>query len=113
MQIIIFYVPIIVCVLLPIVFRSRYRLRAVCVAVLAFLGFLHWMMLSSLANTLENSGIRHYADGKLPDDFRVAVKLVRELNEGQSLFVLLLIAGFTILALLPRWSAQRMDKPDA
>ena len=85
-------------------------IRTFCVAILALLGFLHCIMLFSFANTLENRGIKHYVDGKLPDDFRVAVGLVRDLSQDNLLFVFLLITGFTVLALLPPRSAKEKDK---
>ncbi len=109
------YIAVVVSVLLPLFFRSRYAVRVACVAVLAFLGSLHWISLLTLHRLVLERGHQHFTvapGGMLPDDFNVAVSMVQELSQGEMTFVFLLGVAFVVLALLPLGrSAKREDAP--
>src|SRR5260370_40444986 len=98
----ILYIAIVVSVLLPLFFRSRYAVRLACVAVLAFLGSLHWISLLTLHRLVLERGYHHFAvapGGTLPDDFNVAVSMGQELSQVEMKFVFLLGVAFVVVEL--------------
>src|SRR5437763_250868 len=100
----ILYIAVVVSVLLPLFFRSRYAVRVVCVAALAGLGLLHSISLLTLHRLVLERGYQHYTvapGGTLPEDYKVAVRMVQELSQGEMALVLLLVFAFSVLALLP------------
>ena len=111
----ILYIAVVVSILLPLFFRSRYGVRVACVAALAGLGLLHWSSLLTLHRLVLERGYQHYVvapGGTLPEDYKVAVSAVQELSQGEMTFVFLLVVAFAVLALLPFGRiVKREDKP--
>lgn len=108
------YIAVVVSVLLPLVFRSRYGVRVACVVALFCFGLLHWTALMTLHRVVLERGYQRFgvASGEaLPDDFKVAVGMVQELSQGEMPFVFLLVVAFAVLAILPfRQGGKREDK---
>jgi hypothetical protein len=98
------YLIIVFAALLPIIFRRVYWLRLVCALLLGVLASLHLTFLLTEHRLVLERGIQHFEASStkpLPGDFQTAVGMIQDLNQGETIFVFLLIIAFATLALLP------------
>ena len=92
--------------LLPVIFRSRYWLRLICVAILVFQAFLHLFFLDAETRFVSGSAAAKNG-GRRPLDFESARAAVREVSHSELPLTASLFTALVLLALTPY---RRADK---
>jgi hypothetical protein len=104
MRILILYVPIVLAVILPLLFRRAYGVRVFSVVILCVIASLHFTFLMAGHRIVIEDGVRQLAvtpGSQLPPDFRVAVDSIQKHGQQQMWPFAALTAALVFLALFP------------
>jgi hypothetical protein len=104
MRLLILYIPILIALTLPLLFRRAYGARVLSAVILCAVGLLHFTHLMALHRLVLEDGLRQLAipaGGQLPSDFRVAVDSVQKYSQEQMWPFAALIGVLIVLVLLP------------
>ena len=115
MRFLILYVPIMVAVILPLLFRRAYGVRVFCAVILCGVASLHFTYLVASHRLVIEDGARQLSvapAGQLPPDFRVAVDSIQKHNQQQSWPFAALAAALVFLVLLPSGGMKQRTSND-
>jgi len=104
MRILIYCVPIVVAVILPVLFRRAFGVRVLSAVILSAVAFLHFTYLMAGHRIVMEDGAHQLAaapGSQLPPDFRVAVDSLQKHNQQQMWPFAALTVALVFLALLP------------
>ena len=104
MRILILYVPIVVAVILPVLFRRVVGVRVLSAVILSAVALLHFTYLMDGHRIVMEDGARQLAvapGSELPPDFRVAVDSIQKHNQQQTWPFAALIVALVFLGLFP------------
>jgi hypothetical protein len=86
MRILILYIPILIAVVLPFLFRRTYGVGVLSAVILCAVALLHFTHLMAVHRIVMEDGVRQLAvasGGQLPSDFRVAVDSIQKYSHQQ------------------------------
>ena len=86
MRILVLYIPILLAVVLPLLFRRTYGVRVLSAVILCAVALLHFTHLMAMHRLVMEDGERQLAvppGGQMPSDFRVAVDSVQKYSQQQ------------------------------
>jgi hypothetical protein len=104
MRLLTLYIPILVALILPLLFRRQYGVRVMSAVILCAVAVLHFTHLMAVHRLVKEDGVRHLAvpaGGELPGDFRVAVDSIQRHSQQQMGPFAGLIGALVVLALRP------------
>ena|SRR5437899_13041001 len=104
MRILILYIPILVAVLLPLLFRRAYGVRVLSAVILCAVALFHFTYLMTAHRLVLEDGTRQLGvtqGSQLPADFRVAVDSVQKHSQQQMWPFAALTGALVFLALFP------------
>ena len=94
------YFIIFIATALPLIFGRKHWVRVVCVFALVLCALLHVAHLIFLPRLIHARGIDQLESPQhVPEGFLTAIRIMRDLNAAELPFVIVLIAGFSILSL--------------
>lgn len=105
------YVPLVVAVLLPFLFRRSYAVRVLTAFILCAVAGIHYTYLLAAHRLIREAGAKEFAiaPGKsFPREFEIALDLIQDFNHRQIELFVAIIVAFVILVLLP---IQRVNGP--
>ena len=94
------YAVVVLTAVLPFIFCRTYWVRVLCVLLLGFQSFLHFIFLDSEAHLVKDLATEKNG-GQLPTDFQTALQVIRELNQKEEILTGLIFVAFIVLALFP------------
>ena len=101
MRLTILYIPILIAVVLPFVFRRAYFARILSAIILCIVAGFHFTHLLAVHRLVQEDGVRHYRSFPLPADFQVAVDSIQKLSQREMWPFAVLIGALVLLALIP------------
>lgn len=104
MSFLIVYIPILVALILPLLFRRHYGVRVLSAVILCAVALLHFTHLMAVHRLVMEDGVRLLAvpaGGELPSDFRVAVDSIRRHSQQEMWPFAGLIGALVVLVLRP------------
>ncbi len=104
MRILILYVPIVLAVIMPLLFRRAYGVRVLSVVILCSVASLHFTFLMTEHRLIMQAGRRELAvprGSQLPPDFDLAVTSVQKHSQQQMWPFAALVSALVILSLFP------------
>ena len=113
MRILILYIPILIAVILPLLFRRAYGVRVLSAVILCAIALLHFTHLMAVHRLVIEDGVRQLpiAPGsQLPPDFRVAVDSIQKQSQQQMWPFAAFTGALVFLALLP-FGATKSQTP--
>src|SRR5271155_2494084 len=104
MRTLIIYVPILVAVALPLLFRHAYGVRVLSAVILCAVALLHFTHLTAVHRLVMEDGVRQLAvtsGSQLPSDFQIAVGSIQKYSHQEMWPFAALTGALVLLVLFP------------